>query len=156
MKIAFKVVLVCLLIVTVGLLGFAVAANVMTGNNPEMQRYFDLALNLNFYWGYALFAIALLATCTAFLFNVITNPAGLGKLALGLVVVAAVVGAPAVFVWKYREILPVPNSAGGVFDDAFVLKIAETGLFITYVVAGLAVAAVVIYGLNGLIRKIVK
>lgn len=156
MKLAFKVVLVCLLVATVGLAGFAVVANALAEVKPEMKALFDLALDLNFYWGYALFAIAILATITAFVFNVVTNPAGIGKMLAGLGIVAVVVGAPAIFVWKFREILPVPNSAGGVFDDTFALRISETGLFITYIVAGLALLAVVIYGLNAAIRKIVK
>ena len=161
MKTAFKIVLWCLLVVTLGLAAFAVVANNMAANAPEaevaeMQKLFDLALDLNFFWGYALFAIVIVSAIIAFFINVITHPSGMVKVALGLVLAAAVVALPVVWVCYFREILPVPNSAGGVFDNVKELRISEIGLFVTYIVAGLAILAVIVDMLSGLVRRIVK
>ena len=156
MKTAFKIVLGFLIAATLGLVAFTVATAVQVSpEKPEMQKLFDLSLDLTFYWGYALFATAIVAAIVAFLFNIISHPSGLVKTLLGLVLAGAVVGASVGFVLSH-DILPVPNSAGGVFDNPFELSIAEIGLYVTYLVAAIAVLVVVFDLLSGLVRKIIK
>ena len=156
MKTAFKIVLGFLIAATLGLVAFTVATAVQVSpEKPEMQKLFDLSLDLTFYWGYALFATAIVAAIVAFLFNIISHPSGLVKTLLGLVLAGAVVGASVGFVLSH-DILPVPNSAGGVFDNHFELSIAEIGLYVTYLVAAIAVLVVVFDLLSGLVRKIIK
>jgi hypothetical protein len=156
MKTAFKIVLGFLIAATLGLVAFTVATAVQVSpEKPEMQKLFDLSLDLTFYWGYALFATALVAAIVAFLFNIISHPSGLVKTLLGLVLAGVVVGVPVGFVLSH-DILPVPNSAGGVFDNPFELSIAEIGLYVTYLVAAIAVLVVVFDLLSGLVRKIIK
>ena len=156
MKTAFKIVLGFLIAATLGLVAFTVAtAMQVSPEKPEMQKLFDLSLDLTFYWGYALFATAIVAAIIAFLFNIISHPSGLVKTLLGLVLAGIVVGVPVGFVLSH-DILPVPNSAGGVFDNPFELKISEAGLYVTYLVAAIAVLVVVFDLLSGLVRKIIK
>ena len=156
MKTAFKIVLGFLIAATLGLVAFTVATAVQVSpEKPEMQKLFDLSLDLTFYWGYALFATAIVAAIIAFLFNIISHPSGLVKTLLGLVLAGIVVGVPVGFVLSH-DILPVPNSAGGVFDNPFELKISEAGLYVTYLVAAIAVLVVVFDLLSGLVRKIIK
>ena len=156
MKTAFKIVLGFLIAATLGLVAFTVATAVQVSpEKPEMQKLFDLSLDLTFYWGYALFATAIVAAIVAFLFNIISHPSGLVKTLLGLVLAGVVVGVPVGFVLSH-DILPVPNSAGGVFDNPFELSIAEIGLYVTYLVAAIAVLVVVFDLLSGLVRKIIK
>ena len=156
MKTAFKIVLWSLIVVTLGLVVFTVtAAMSVTPDKPEMQKLFDLSLDLTFFWGYALFAAALVAAIIAFSFNIISHPSGLVKTLIGLVIAAAVVGSSVGIVLSH-DILPVPNSAGGVFDSKFELSIAEIGLYVTYVVAAIAILVVVYDILSGMVRRFIK
>ena len=159
MKTFFKIILWLLIIGTIGLTALTVAsAMVDVSAQPEwLQKIlnFDLLLNYIFYWGYALFATALVSAVISFLFNVISHPSGLVKTLLGLILVVAVVGSAYYFVGK-SELLPVPNSAGGVFDNPFELKISSIGLYVTYIVAAFAIVVVAFDILSGLVRRIIK
>lgn len=156
MKTALKIVLWCMIVLTLGLVGFAVVtAGLITPEKPEMQELFDLSLNVIFYWGYALFALAIIGAIVAFLLNVITHPSGLLKTLIGVVVVVAIVGSLVGFVFN-SEIAPIRNSAGGVFDNLFELRIAELGLYVTYTVAAIAVLVVIFDMCSGLVRRFIK
>ena len=50
--------------------------------------------------------------------------------------------------------LVIPNSAGGVFDNPFELRISEIGIYVTYIVSAIAVLVVVFDVLSGLVRKV--
>ncbi|MBQ5647730.1 MAG: hypothetical protein IIV16_01245 [Alistipes sp.] len=156
MKIVLKVLLWVLIAITVGLLGSTFYFGMQDFvEKPEMEKYFDMAINYDLYWGYALFGFAFVAAIIAFLFNVVSHPSGLVKTLIGLVLAGVVVGVPVFFVWGH-EVLPVPNSAGGVFDNPKELRIAEAGLFVTYIVAAIT-AVVVVYDIcSGLVRRIIK
>ncbi|MBR6656252.1 MAG: hypothetical protein IKL20_06595 [Alistipes sp.] len=143
-----KTVLKTLLWVLIGVTALLAAWAVQSGGS-------DLAISVSLYWGYLLLGSAVVAAIAAFISNVISHPAGLGKTLVGLGLVLVVVGVPVVWVLN-RDILPVPNSAGGVFDNPFELRIAEIGLFVTYIVAVIAVLVVVFDVCNGLVRKVVK
>jgi hypothetical protein len=68
----------------------------------------------------------------------ITNPAGLKKTMLAIVLVVVVVGA-ALFIALGHDGIVIPNSAGGVFDDPFELVISEVGILVTYAVAATSI-----------------
>ena len=156
MKTAFKIVLGCLISVTLALVAFTVyTASQITPEKPQMQELFDLSLDLNFFWGYALFALAILGVVIAFFFNIVSHPSGLIKTLLGLVVVVAVVGTAFGLVLSH-ELLPVPNSAGGVFDNPFELKISAIGLYVTYIVAAIAILAVFVDMCGSVVRRFIK
>ena len=156
MKTALKIVLWLLIAGTAVLTAFTVATALMaTPEKPEMQKLFDLSLELTFYWGYALFAIAIISAIIAFFFNIISHPSGLVKTLIGIVIVVLVVGSAVAWV-KFHEIAPVPNSAGGVFDNPFELQISEIGLYVTYAVAAIAILVVVYDMLSGLVRRFIK
>ncbi len=159
MKTILKVVLWFLIIGTLGLVALILtSAMVDTAEKPlfvQKLLNFDFWLNVFFFWGYALFAIALIASVVAFVFNIISNPSSLVKTVIGLVIVIAVAGLPAIWV-HYHAPQPVPNSAGGFFENPLELKIAEAGLYVTYIVASIAGLALLYTIVSGIVRKIIK
>ena len=156
MKTVLKILFWFLIAGTVALTAFTVTtAMLATPEKPEMQKLFDLSLNLIFYWGYALFATVIISAIVAFFFNIISHPSGLVKTLLGFVIVALVVGSAVAWV-KFHEIAPVPNSAGGVFDNPFELQISAIGLYLTYAVAAIAILVVVYDMFSGLVRRFIK
>jgi hypothetical protein len=156
MKTVLKIVFWFLIAGTVALTAFTVAtAMLATPEKPEMQKLFDLSLNLTFYWGYALFATVIVSAIIAFFFNIITHPSTWLKTLLGIGIVGLVVGSIVAWVLSH-EIAPVPNSAGGVFDNSFELQISETGLYLTYAVAAIAILVVVYDMFSGLVRRFIK
>ena len=76
MKTALKIVLGCLLGITLALVGWAV-----------YEGGSDLSISVNLLWGYGLLGLAILGVLCAALVDTISHPAGLGKTLLGLVVV---------------------------------------------------------------------
>ena len=156
MKTVLKILFWFLIAGTVALTAFTVAtAMLATPEKPEMQKLFDLSLNLIFYWGYALFATVIVSAIIAFFFNIISHPSKLLKTGVGIGVVILVVGSIVAWVISH-EIAPVPNSAGGVFDNRFELQISEIGLYLTYAVAAIAILVVVYDMFSGLVRRFIK
>jgi hypothetical protein len=156
MKTAFKIVLWTLILVTVGLVGYSCYTGFKVDPDvPATDVAFKQALDITFYWGYALFGVAILSAVVAFLINIISKPAGLGKTALGLGVVLAVVGTSVGLVWN-KAVLAVPNSAGGLFSDPFELRISEISIYLTYIVAAIALLVIVFDVVSGLVRRFVK
>ena len=144
MKTVLKVLLWVLIAVTVGLVGWTVYA----GGAEAIVGY-------NLMWGYGLLALAVVGVIVAALVDTFTHPAGLKKTLITIVIVGAVVGGVIALV-KSHELLPIPNSAGGVFDDKFELTIAEAGIYVTYIVAVIALVVVAFDLLKGLIGRIIK
>ncbi len=144
MKTVLKVLLWVLIGITAGLVGWAV----YTGGSDE-------AISYNLIWGYGLLALAVVGVLCAALVDTFTHPAGLVKTLLGLVIVVAVVGTSVGLVLSH-DILPVPNSAGGVFDNPFELRISEIGIYVTYIVSAIAILVVVYDVLSGLVRRVIK
>ena len=81
----------------------------------------------------------------------ITDPAGVKKTLLAVVLVVVVVGA-ALGIALSHDGLVIPNSAGGVFDDPFELVVSEVGLLVTYVVA----AATLLVTFYAEVRNLIK
>ncbi|MFI3266377.1 MAG: hypothetical protein R3Y15_04415 [Rikenellaceae bacterium] len=96
----------------------------------------DLMLNC----GYLFLGLAVVISVLMPVIGLIQNPkAAVGSL-LGLAVVALVV----IIAYSFSSEMPIPNSAGGFFEDPAVLKISDTGLFATY--AAFIAAVVTILG----------
>lgn len=111
----------------------------------------EVAISWNLVWGYALLVIALVSVLMTAIKGTITNPAGLKKTLLAVVLVVVVVGA-ALFIALGHDGLAIPNSAGGVFDDPFELVISEVGILVTYAVA----AATILVTLYTEVRNLFK
>jgi ribose/xylose/arabinose/galactoside ABC-type transport system permease subunit len=111
----------------------------------------EVAISWNLVWGYALLVGAVLSVLISAIKGTITNPAGLKKTMLAIVLVVVVVGA-ALFIALGHDGIVIPNSAGGVFDDPFELVISEVGILVTYVVA----AASIIVTLYTEVRNLFK
>lgn len=111
----------------------------------------EVAISWNLVWGYALLVGAILGVLLTAIKGTITNPAGLKKTLLAIVLVVVVVGA-ALFIALGHDGLVIPNSAGGVFDDPFELVISEVGILVTYVVA----AATILVTLYTEVRNLFK
>ena len=111
----------------------------------------EVAISWNLVWGYALLVGAVVSVLLSAIKGTITNPAGLKKTMLAIVLVVVVVGA-ALFIALGHDGIVIPNSAGGVFDDPFELVISEVGILVTYVVA----AASIIVTLYTEVRNLFK
>lgn len=127
MKKMLNILLGLLFAVTAVLVGWAV----VSGGN-------EVAISWNLVWGYALLVGAVLGVLLSAIKGTITNPAGLKKTMLAIVLVVVVVGA-ALFIALGHDGIVIPNSAGGVFDDPFELVISEVGILVTYVVAAASI-----------------
>ncbi|MBQ5843466.1 MAG: hypothetical protein IIW52_01225 [Alistipes sp.] len=140
MKKFLNILLGLLFAITAAMVGWAV---VSSGS--------EVAISWNLVWGYVLLVGALVSVLWAALKGTITNPAGLKKTMLAVVLVVVVVGA-ALFIALGHDGIVIPNSAGGVFDDPFELVISEVGILVTYVVA----AASIVVTLYTEVRNLVK
>ena len=99
-------------------------------------------------WGYILQGIAVAAVIILPLFNLVKNPKGAVRslVGLGIVVVLAAI------CYALSSDAPVVNSAGGFFEDSAVLKISDTGLYLTYI----ALAVAILAAIGGEIRNAFK
>ena len=91
-------------------------------------------------WGYILRGIAVAAVIILPLFNLVKNPKGAVRslVGLGIVVVLAAI------CYALSSDAPVVNSAGGFFEDSAVLKISDTGLYLTYIALAVAILAAIV------------
>ena len=140
MKKMLNILLGLLFALTAALVGWAV----VSGGN-------EVAISWNLVWGYALLVVAIVSVLISAIKGTITNPAGLKKTLLAVVVVVVVVGV-ALFVALGHDGLVIPNSAGGVFDDPFELVISEVGLVVTYVVAAASIVVTLLTEVRNLIK----
>ena len=140
MKKFLNILLGLLFAVTAALVGWAV----VSGGS-------EVAISWNLLWGYALLVTAVVSVILAALKGTITNPAGLKKTLLAVVIVVVVVGA-SLFIALGHDGLVIPNSAGGVFDDPFELVISEVGLVVTYVVAAASIVVTLLTEVRNLIK----
>ena len=140
MKKMLNILLGLLFAITAALVGWAVVSGGA-----------DVAISWNLLWGYALLVGAVVGVLWAALKGLITDPAGVKKTLLAVVLVVVVVGA-ALGIALSHDGLVIPNSAGGVFDDPFELVISEVGLLVTYVVA----AATLLVTFYAEVRNLIK
>ena len=140
MKKMLNILLGLLFAVTAAMVGWAV----VSGGN-------EVAISWNLVWGYALLVVAIVSVLLSAIKGTITNPAGLKKTLLAVVLVVVIVGA-ALFIALGHDGLVIPNSAGGVFDDPFELVISEVGLLVTYAVAAASILATVVAEIRNVLK----
>ena len=140
MKKMLNILLGLLFAITAALVGWAVVSGGA-----------DVAISWNLLWGYALLVGAVVGVLWAALKGLITDPAGVKKTLLAVVLVVVVVGA-ALGIALSHDGLVIPNSAGGVFDDPFELVISEVGLLVTYVVAATSIVVTLFTEVRNLIK----
>ena len=100
------------------------------------------------WWLYGIVAIGIVAALLSPIKNMITNPKAALKTLIGLVVAVAVIGG----CYALSSAAPVPNSAGGFFEDVFDLKFTDTVLYLAYLAAGVSILSILV----GEIRNAIK
>lgn len=90
------------------------------------------------WWLYGIVAIGIVAALLSPIKNMITNPKAALKTLIGLVVAVAVIGG----CYALSSAAPVPNSAGGFFENAFELKFTDTVLYLAYLVLGVSILSI--------------
>ena len=91
------------------------------------------------WWLYGIVAIGIVAALLSPIKNMITNPKAALKTLIGLVVAVAVIGG----CYALSSAAPVPNSAGGFFENAFELKFTDTVLYLAYLVLGVSILSII-------------
>ncbi len=127
MKKILNIVLAVLMVITLALTLYAIAA----GGS-------EASISANLIWAYVLAVVAIGAIIYSTVMGMIKSPAGLKKTLLSAGLIVVVVGVSAAIALSHKG-LTIPNSAGGVFDNYAELVITETGIIVTYVVAVAAV-----------------
>ncbi len=130
MKNIFKIVLITLLAITVGV----VVAAVATGGSAAM-------VSLNLIWGYILAAIAVIAAIGCAVYGMISSPSGIKATIISVAIVVVVVAA-SYFIASGHSI-EIPNIGdGGVFERGETV-VTEASVLVTYVAFGAAIIAAI-------------
>jgi hypothetical protein len=108
----------------------------------------DLMTNVLLYFAYILFLAALIAAIAFPLMNVLSNPKGLKKGLISIGVVVVVFGL-AFLMSSGKPIDAVVNPAPSVMT----LKITDTGLIVTYILAAVSILAIVGGGIINMVRN---
>ena len=130
MKKALNVLLGVLMVVTVGLTAYAIAA----GGS-------DAAISLNLIWGYCLMIGAVVAAVGGAIYSTLKSPAGAKMSILSVVLILAIVGV-AYFISAGHTVQIVDLQNNGYFPHVDTV-ITETSILVTYV----AFAAVIVTAL---------
>ncbi len=117
---------------------------------PQVQHMGDMHADCEWilWWMYGIVGIGIVAALASPVKNLFTSPKAAIKALVGLVVAAAVIGG----CYALSSAAPVPNSAGGFFEDVFELKFTDTVIYLTYLVAGVSILSI----LAGEIRNAIK
>lgn len=117
---------------------------------PQVQHMGDMHADCEWilWWMYGIVGIGIVAALASPVKNLFTTPKAAIKALVGLVVAAAVIGG----CYALSSAAPVPNSAGGFFEDAFELRFTDTVIYLTYLVAGVSILSI----LAGEIRNAIK
>lgn len=117
---------------------------------PQVQHMGDMHADCEWilWWLYGIVGIGIVAALASPVKNLFTTPKAALKALVGLVVAAAVIGG----CYALSSAAPVPNSAGGFFEDVFELKFTDTVIYLTYLVAGVSILSILI----GEIRNAIK
>ena len=97
---------------------------------------------------YAIVGIGIVCALISPIKNLFSSPKAAITALVGLVVAAGVVFG----CYALSSAEPVPNSAGGFFENAFELKFTDTVIFLTYLVAGVSILSILV----GEIRNAIK
>ena len=117
---------------------------------PQVQHMGDMHADCEWilWWMYGIVGIGIVAALASPVKNLFTSPKAAIKALVGLVVAAAVIGG----CYALSSATPVPNSAGGFFEDVFELRFTDTVIYLTYLVAGVSILSI----LAGEIRNAIK
>lgn len=117
---------------------------------PKVQHMGDMHADVEWMMmlTYAIVAIGVVCALISPIKNLFSSPKAALKALVGLVVAAAIIGG----CYALSSAAPVPNSAGGFFEDAFDLKFTDTALFLAYLALGVSVLSI----LAGEIRNALK
>ena len=117
---------------------------------PQVQHMGDMHADCEWilWWMYGIVGIGIVAALASPVKNLFTSPKAAIKALVGLVVAAAVIGG----CYALSSAAPVPNSAGGFFEDVFELRFTDTVIYLTYLVAGVSILSI----LAGEIRNAIK
>ena len=117
---------------------------------PQVQHMGDMHADPEWmmWWMYAIVGIGIVAALISPVKNLFTEPKAAVKALIGLVAAVAVIGG----CYALSSAAPVPNSAGGFFENAFDLKFTDTMLYLAYLALGVSVVAI----LAGEIRNAIK
>ncbi len=108
----------------------------------------NLMTNVLLYFAYILFFATILAAVVLPLMNLLDNPKGLKKGLLSIVVVVVVFGL-AFLMSSGKPLDAVVNPAPSVLT----LKITDTGLIVTYILAAVSIIAIVGGGIINMVRN---
>lgn len=117
---------------------------------PKVEHMGEVHANCEWmmWWMYGIVIIGIIAALISPVKNMITNPKAAIKALIGLVVAVVIVGG----CYALSSAAPVPNSAGGFFEDAFELRFTDTVLYIAYLALGGCVLAI----LAGTVKNAIK
>ena len=117
---------------------------------PQVQHMGDMYADVEWMMmlTYAIVGIGIVCALISPIKNLFSSPKAALKALIGLVVAAAVVFG----CYALSSAAPVPNSAGGFFENAFDLKFTDTMLYLTYLVGGVSIVAII----AGEIRNAIK
>lgn len=117
---------------------------------PKVEHMGEMHANCEWmmWWMYGIVIIGIIAALISPVKNMITNPKAAIKALIGLVVAVVIVGG----CYALSSAAPVPNSAGGFFEDAFELRFTDTVLYIAYLALGGCVLAI----LAGTVKNAIK
>lgn len=117
---------------------------------PQVQHMGDMHADCEWmmWWMYGIVVIGVIAALISPVKNLFTSPKSALTTLVGLVVAALVIGG----CWMISSAAPVPNSAGGFFEDVFDLKFTDTILYVTYLVGGISILSILV----GEIRSAIK
>lgn len=117
---------------------------------PKVQYQGDMHMDIQWMmmFTYAIVGIGIVCALISPIKNLFSSPKAALKALIGLVVAAAIVFG----CYSISSDVPVPNAAGGFFEDAFDLKFADTMLYVVYLIGGASILAIV----AGEIRNAIK
>ena len=106
---------------------------------PKVEHMGDMHANCEWmlWWMYGIVIIGIIAALISPVKNMLTNPKAAIKALVGLVLAAAIIGG----CYALSSAVPVPNSAGGFFEDVFDLRFTDTMLYLAYLALGGGVLA---------------
>ena len=126
MKKALNILLGVLLLITAALAVFARAAH-----HPENPADYDAAVSMSLWWGYLLFAAAIVAAIACAVWGMVKNPAGIKGTVLSLVLIVVIVGV-SYLISASHDVQIVDLQNNGFFSRGETV-ITETSVLVTYV-----------------------
>lgn len=126
MKKVLNILLGVLLLITAALAVFA-----MVSNHPENPAEYDAAVSMSLWWGYLLFAAAIVAAIVCAVWGMVKNPAGIKGTVLSLVLIVVIVGV-SYFLSASHDVQIVDLQNNGFFSHGETV-ITETSVLVTYV-----------------------